>query len=123
MPLPDVTADQGWVQTAEREEGGTDRIAPARMEVGHPGNVAHAGQGEGGMKLLDRVTVDPGVVRGDQGDAGGQMLNAIAHENSRSERKKTDMAGRGPGNAKTLNGSGGVSINPGGVCGEVKVGA
>ncbi len=99
----DVVADQRGVKPADREERGTHRIAASGVQVGHAGHMAHAGECCRGLKLLDRVAFDPGVVRGDQGDAVGQVQDAIAHGMSISGSGKTsDVAGRSRGNAKAL---------------------
>jgi hypothetical protein len=67
------------------------------------------------LELLDRVAFDPGVVRGDQGDAVEQMQDAIAHEDSISGSEKRLMwQAEGPGQCEdAVSYSARDSINPG----------
>lgn len=75
----DVVAHQRRIQAAGGEERRADRVAATGVQVRHAGDPLHARQPGGGFKLLDRFTFDPGVVRSDQRDAVGQILDAIAH--------------------------------------------
>ncbi len=72
-PAADVGSDQERVEHG-RGHRGADRGALARVQVGHPGDVAHAGQLGDLVALVESVGLDPARRGGKNGHSGRKSL-------------------------------------------------
>jgi hypothetical protein len=77
--MPQPMSLPSAVQSPHRKKRSAHGITATRVEIGHADDATHAVEACCSFKLLDRFSFDPCVVRGDDRDALGQKLNAIAH--------------------------------------------